>query len=98
DDLVTGVQTCALPISNAKTAANALFTNATKSIPVYVIGFAICPGGGTGCQTATDLNGIASSGGTTSAFFVKNQLELQATLAQIRSEERRVGKEGGGGG
>jgi hypothetical protein len=83
--LTDGGESCET-VSNAKTAAQALFQNATKSIPVYVIGFAICPNGQTNCQTAQDLNGIASSGGTTSAYFAKNQLELQAALADIVSK------------
>jgi hypothetical protein len=90
--LTDGGETCET-VAAAKTAAasfqNLSFTNAAGvavtgyNVPVYVIGFAICPGGATNCQTALDLNGIASSGGTGAAFLVKNQLELQAALAQI---------------
>ncbi len=53
------------------------------NVPVYVIGFAICPPGSPNCQTRTDLNAIASSGGTGQAILVNNQLELQLALAQI---------------
>ncbi|MCE9576021.1 MAG: hypothetical protein K8W52_22910 [Deltaproteobacteria bacterium] len=90
--LTDGGESCET-VAAAKTAAasfqNLSFTNSAGvnvtgyNVPVYVIGFAICPGGATNCQTALDLNGIASSGGTSSAFLVKNQLELQAALAQI---------------
>jgi len=76
-------------VSAAQTFQNLSFTNPNGvnvtgyNVPVYVIGFAICPPGNPNCQTRTDLNSIAAAGGTTQAILVNNQLELQLALAQI---------------
>ena len=90
--LTDGGESCenvAAAVAAAQEFRNLSFTNPNGvnvtgfDVDVYVIGFAICPGGGTNCQTATDLNSIAAAGGTGTAFFANNQLQLQATLAQI---------------
>ncbi|MBK9033972.1 MAG: hypothetical protein IPL61_22345 [Myxococcales bacterium] len=76
-------------VTAAGTFQNMSFTNAAGvfvadyDVPVYVIGFAICPPGSPNCQTRQDLNAIAAAGGTGSAILVNNQLELQVALAQI---------------
>lgn len=90
--LTDGGESCET-VSDAVTAAatfqNMAFTNAAGvavtdyDVPVYVIGFAICPPGTPNCQTRTDLNAIAAAGGTGQAILVQNQLELQLALAQI---------------
>ncbi len=90
--LTDGGESCEA-VSGAVTAAgtfqNMSFTNAAGvavadyDVPVYVIGFAICPPGQPNCQTRTDLNAIAAAGGTGSAILVTSQLELQLALAQI---------------
>jgi hypothetical protein len=52
-------------------------------VKVYTVGFSLCSDGTTTCQAALDLNAIAVAGGTTSAYFVGNQTQLEATLADI---------------
>lgn len=90
--LTDGGESCesvAAAVTAAQSLRNLSFTNSNGvnvtgyNVDVYVIGFAICPPSTPNCQTAQDLNAIAAAGGTTSAFFANNQLQLQATLAQI---------------
>jgi MYXO-CTERM domain-containing protein len=90
--LTDGGESCesvAAAVTAAASLRNLSFTNpngvavSNYNVDVYVIGFAICPPGQPNCQTAQDLNSIAAAGGTTKAFFVNNQLQLQATLSQI---------------
>ena len=82
-------ETVAAAVTAAGTFQNMSFTNAAGTVvpdydvPVYVIGFAVCPPGQPNCQTRQDLNSIAAAGGTGSAILVNNQLELQLALAQI---------------
>jgi hypothetical protein len=82
-------ETVAAAVTAAGTFQNMAFTNAAGvavsdyDVPVYVIGFAICPPGNMNCQTRQDLNAIAAAGGTGQAILVQNQLELQLALAQI---------------
>jgi hypothetical protein len=90
--LTDGGESCesvAAAVTAAGTFQNLAFTNpngvavSNYDVPVYVIGFAICPPGQPNCQTRTDLNSIAAAGGTGAAILVNNQLELQLALAQI---------------
>ncbi|MCL4226139.1 MAG: hypothetical protein KJZ91_16875 [Myxococcales bacterium] len=90
--LTDGGESCesvANAVSAAGTFQNMSFTNAAGvfvadyDVPVYIIGFAICPPGNQNCQTRQDLNAIAAAGGTGQAILVNNQLELQLALAQI---------------
>ncbi|HUQ00972.1 MAG TPA: MopE-related protein, partial [Kofleriaceae bacterium] len=90
--LTDGGESCesvAAAVTAARTFQNMSFTNASGvnvpdyDVPVYVIGFAVCPGGNPNCQTRMDLNQIAAAGGTGQAILVQNQLELQLALAQI---------------
>ncbi|MEZ4399658.1 MAG: MopE-related protein [Kofleriaceae bacterium] len=90
--LTDGGESCesvAAAVTAARSFQNLAFTNAAGTvvpdfdIPVYVIGFAICPPGQPNCQTRQDLNAIAAAGGTSQAILVNNQLELQLALAQI---------------
>ena len=90
--LTDGGESCE-SVNAAVTAAasfqNMSFTNAAGTVvadydvPVYVIGFAVCPSGQPNCQTRLDLNSIAAAGGTGQAILVSSQLELQLALAQI---------------
>ncbi len=90
--LTDGGETCeeiADAVAAAQTFQNLSFTNAAGTVvtdydvPVYIIGFAICPPGDPNCQTLQDLNAIAAAGGTGQAIAVSSQLELQLALAQI---------------
>jgi hypothetical protein len=90
--LTDGGESCesvAAAVTAAGTFQDLAFTNpngvavSNYDVPVYVIGFAICPPGQPNCQTRTDLNSIAAAGGTGAAILVNNQLELQLALAQI---------------
>ena len=90
--LTDGGESCesvAAAVAAAGTFQNLSFVNAAGvnvpdyDVPVYVIGFAICPPGVPNCQTRQDLNSIAVAGGTGSAILVTNQLQLQLALAQI---------------
>jgi hypothetical protein len=82
-------ETVADAVTAAGTFQNMSFTNAAGTVvpdydvPVYVIGFAVCPPGQPNCQTRQDLNSIAAAGGTGTAILVNSQLELQLALAQI---------------
>ncbi|MBZ0233686.1 MAG: hypothetical protein K8M05_15270, partial [Deltaproteobacteria bacterium] len=82
-------ETVSAAVTAAQSFQNMSFTNAAGTfvadydVPVYIIGFAICPPGNPNCQTRMDLNSIASAGGTGQAILVNNQLELQLALAQI---------------
>ena len=90
--LTDGGESCE-SVAAAQTAAasfqNLTFVNPNGvtvmdyDVPVYVIGFAICPPAVPNCQTRLDLNAIAAAGGTGQAILVSNQLELQLALAQI---------------
>jgi hypothetical protein len=53
------------------------------AVKVWGVGFAVCPPGEPNCQARRDLNNIAALGGTGTAYFVQNQVELQAALAEI---------------
>src|SRR5207244_10351281 len=93
DDLVTGVQTCALPISAGRRAAGAAAAaGPARSGGDAGAGRAACPRAGAGpseggrSRPARDLGEPRRSRPTA------------APLAGIRSEERRVGKERRSGG
>src|SRR5258708_18568312 len=80
DDLVTGVQTCALPICGLAGRENILV------------------GGGTGSGKTTFLNALLREVARTEdrVYLVEDTPELQCLAPnklQVRSEERRVGKE-----
>jgi MYXO-CTERM domain-containing protein len=90
--LTDGGESCdsvAEAVTAAQSFQNLSFTNAAGidvtdyDVPVYIIGFAICPPGDPNCQTLQDLNSIAAAGGTGQAIAVSSQLELQLALAQI---------------
>src|SRR5205823_6959484 len=86
DKLVTGVQTCALPISRSRTRR--------------VIHFArICRYSGSKASTcfrATPCGSLTRRCTSISPSQVHREaaVSLQAAMAWLRSEERRVGKEG----
>jgi len=90
--ITDGAESCET-VADAVTAAGAFqnmsFTNAAGvfvpdyDVPVYVLGFAICPPGNPNCQTRQDLNAIAAAGGTGQAIPVNDELELFFAMSQI---------------
>ena len=87
--ITDGAETCN---GNPATAASALRSTqialpgggtTTIDVKTYVIGFALCPGGGSGCAAQQGLNAIASAGGTGSAFTATNGTDIELALAQI---------------
>jgi len=79
--IASGTESCET-VGAAQTAAQALLI---AGAPVYVLGIGVCPSGVPGCTDTSDLDGIASAGGTSAAYFVDSQAGLQAALEQIVS-------------
>lgn len=74
--LTDGVDNCpGDPVAEAEN----LFTNASKSIPVHVIGFA-------SSTLQANLDAIANAGGTSSAVIVDNEVSLALAMANIIAE------------
>ncbi|MFT5352911.1 MAG: hypothetical protein ACI9KE_000108 [Polyangiales bacterium] len=76
--LTDGAESCSGNPNNAAAALNA------QGINVYVIGLAVSAG------TRTQLNGIAASGGTGSAFFADDPDTLSAGLAAIIADSLQI--------
>lgn len=88
-DGVDNCESTAAAVSAAGTFQNMSFTNAggvvvtDYDVPVYVVGFSVCPPSAPNCQARTDLDSVAAAGGTGSAILVADTLQLQLALAQI---------------
>src|SRR5205823_9077373 len=93
DKLVTGVQTCALPIYGKSYTAKPF---KIKVLNVLGAGDAYASGFLYGHLQGWDWAKAARMGNATGAIVVTRQgcANDMATLQETRSEERRVGKEG----
>src|SRR5207253_6965515 len=91
DGHVTGVQTCALPISSVKPALGPTAVNHSGQLPSVTISFALKPGHSLG----TAFDEINNAAKTTLPSTVSSNFQgtAQAFQSSLRSEERRVGKE-----
>ena len=79
--LTDGAESCDGDPVGAAAALNAGI--AGKQVKTYVIGFSVLP------TEQTQLNAIASAGGTTQAFFASSQSDLANALAQIIAENQK---------
>src|SRR5205823_8452589 len=90
DKLVTGVQTCALPISTTAAAGKWTRTWASSSSS---------PPRSRRATTSSfpERHRLDSAGSMARILVVDDDMSLRALLKAVRSEERRVGKECGCG-
>src|SRR5207244_6521705 len=94
DDLVTGVQTCALPISRYLSAWRHTVSDC-GSTPATESNTATAP---SSTRSERSTSAVKSTWPGVSMMLMRWSRQKQVVAADVRSEERRVGRGGGGGG